>query len=125
MRAALKQLGFDDTYHMMALFENPMDNNMWIEAYEAKYFGKGKPFGREEWDQLLGHCQVKYRPYEPSPTTSPQSTQFSNPHPAFPTTPTPPHPTAPPQPNKLTRTPLPPTTRPSATSPPPPSSRTS
>lgn len=31
---------------------------MWIEALEAKYEGKGKPFGRTEWDQLLGHCQA-------------------------------------------------------------------
>lgn len=63
MRIALKQLGYNDTYHMMSVMENRMDGEMWIEAYEAKYFGKGKPYGREEWDQLLGHCQVKYPTY--------------------------------------------------------------
>ena len=31
---------------------------MWIEAIEAKFEGKGKPFEREDWDQLLGHCMV-------------------------------------------------------------------
>ncbi|KAK0269340.1 hypothetical protein LTR91_000597 [Friedmanniomyces endolithicus] len=29
---------------------------MWNSALRAKYFGRGKPFGRTEWDQLLGHC---------------------------------------------------------------------
>ncbi len=31
---------------------------MWKAAYEAKYDGKGKPFGREEFDQITGHCQA-------------------------------------------------------------------
>ena len=31
---------------------------MWQEAYQAKYNGKGKPFGRAEFDQILGHCQA-------------------------------------------------------------------
>lgn len=30
---------------------------MWWEALEAKFDGKGKPYGREEFDRLLGHCQ--------------------------------------------------------------------
>jgi hypothetical protein len=38
--------------------ENPPDALMWINAFEAKYYGKGN-FGREFWDQLLGHCQVR------------------------------------------------------------------
>lgn len=53
-------LGFNDVYHMTSMLEeNPRDSEMWVEAYEAKFEGKGKPFGREEWDQLLGHCQVR------------------------------------------------------------------
>jgi hypothetical protein len=28
---------------------------MWTEALEAKYDGKGKPYGRAEFDKLLGH----------------------------------------------------------------------
>lgn len=31
---------------------------MWLQALRAKYDGVGKPFGRVEFDQLLGHCQV-------------------------------------------------------------------
>lgn len=31
---------------------------MWLEALEAKYDGKGKPYGRAEFDKLLGHCQA-------------------------------------------------------------------
>lgn len=38
--------------------ENPRDCEMWLEALQAKYDGKGKPFGREQFDQLLGHCQA-------------------------------------------------------------------
>ncbi|KAJ7140638.1 P-loop containing nucleoside triphosphate hydrolase protein [Mycena epipterygia] len=45
-REALKQLGYKDTYHMQTVLANPLE-----------FFGKGKPYGREEWDQLLGHCQ--------------------------------------------------------------------
>ena len=82
MRLALKQLGYIDTYHMQSVWENRMDSEMWIEAFEAKYFGKGKPYGREEWDQLLGHCQVKF-PTEalskapPPPSSSPAPFRLS------------------------------------------------
>lgn len=71
MRKALKQLGYNETYHMMTVWENPRDAEMWIEAYDAKYFGKGKPFQREDWDQLLGHCQVMFPPRKPPPPISP------------------------------------------------------
>ena len=27
-------------------------------SLEAKYDGKGKPYGRVEFDKLLGHCQA-------------------------------------------------------------------
>ena len=58
LRTALKQLGFDDCYHMMsASVENPPDCLMWSDALAAKYDGQGK-FGREQWDQLFGHCQA-------------------------------------------------------------------
>jgi hypothetical protein len=58
MRVALETLGFNETHHMWSLHDNPPDVDMWMEAVTAKYFGKGKPYGRAEWDQLLGHCQV-------------------------------------------------------------------
>lgn len=58
LRAALKELGYTDTYHMMsASVENPPDCLCWQDAFAAKFEGKGK-FGREEWDALLGHCQA-------------------------------------------------------------------
>lgn len=59
MRAAMKQLGYVDTYHMMnCSIENPPDALMWMDALTAKYDKKGKPFTREDWDQLLGHAQA-------------------------------------------------------------------
>lgn len=58
LRTALKTLGYDDCYHMMsASVENPPDCLMWSDALAAKYDGKGQ-FGREQWDQLTGHCQA-------------------------------------------------------------------
>lgn len=56
--AALRLLGINEMYHgWQPLFENPRDNEMWMEAIEAKFDGKGKPYGRAEFDKLLGHCQ--------------------------------------------------------------------
>ena len=31
---------------------------MWYEALRAKYDGVGEPYGRPEFDKLLGHCQA-------------------------------------------------------------------
>lgn len=31
---------------------------MWLAALRAKFKGTGTLFGREEFDRLLGHCQV-------------------------------------------------------------------
>ncbi|GME32211.1 hypothetical protein GTA08_BOTSDO11323 [Neofusicoccum parvum] len=51
-------LGYNDTYHMIsASTENPPDCLMWSDALAAKYDNDGH-FGREQWDQLLGHCQA-------------------------------------------------------------------
>lgn len=41
------------------LAENPRDSDMWVEAFEAKFERKGN-FERKDWDQLLGHCMVRY-----------------------------------------------------------------
>lgn len=58
MREAMRQLGYVDTYHMMsASIENPPDALMWRDAFAAKY-DNGPPFTKENWDQLLGHCQA-------------------------------------------------------------------
>lgn len=37
--------------------ETPRDCEMWMRAIRAKWDGEGE-FGKEEWDQLLGHCQA-------------------------------------------------------------------
>lgn len=59
MRAAMKELGYVDTYHMMSCsIENPPDALMWMDALRAKYDGVGAPFTRADWDQLLGNCQA-------------------------------------------------------------------
>ncbi|KAG4440934.1 hypothetical protein IFR05_003563 [Cadophora sp. M221] len=54
---ALKKLGYN-TYHFMECGqpENIRDGHLlcWKEALEAKVLGKGKPYGREEFDKVLG-----------------------------------------------------------------------
>ena len=42
---------------MSASVENPPDCLMWQDAFAAKYDGVGT-FGREQWDQLFGHCMA-------------------------------------------------------------------
>lgn len=60
LRVALEYLGYNSTYHgYAAVFENPRDCQMWLQALDAKFNGRGKTFGRFEFDQLLGHCQVR------------------------------------------------------------------
>ncbi|KOC11255.1 hypothetical protein AFLA70_79g003651 [Aspergillus flavus AF70] len=59
IKKALLKLGYSDVYHgYTAAMENPRDCEMWLDAMAAKWDGVGKPFGRTEWDQLLGHCQA-------------------------------------------------------------------
>lgn len=54
---ALFDLGYKDIYHFSSLLqENPLDQMMWIEAFEAQFHGRGSVFDRSDWDQLLGHC---------------------------------------------------------------------
>ena len=62
LRQALLDLGYVDCYHFAAVYnENPRDAVMWVEAPEAKYEGKGKPYDQKEWDQLLSYCMVSIR----------------------------------------------------------------
>ncbi|KAI4278723.1 MAG: hypothetical protein L6R38_005178 [Xanthoria sp. 2 TBL-2021] len=42
---------------MANAMNNPKDNELWLDAINAKTQG-GKHFGREQWDQRLGHCQA-------------------------------------------------------------------
>ncbi len=58
MCTALQMLGYNKCYHMLETLYNPPDTRMWQEAIDAQFYGQGKRFGREQWDQLLGDCQV-------------------------------------------------------------------
>lgn len=58
IRQALKVLGSNETYHMTCTSgDNCLDSLTWMDALRAKYEGKGE-FGKDRWDQLLGHCQA-------------------------------------------------------------------
>lgn len=39
--------------HSFSLYSHIRDCPMWIQAFDAKFLGKGEPFTRTEWDQLL------------------------------------------------------------------------
>lgn len=59
LRQALVQLGYKDCYHFASVMqENPRDAELWIEAIDAKFNGIGEPYGKDQWDALLGHCQA-------------------------------------------------------------------
>lgn len=58
MQKALEELGFGPCYHMRtAMNQYPRDCAMWLEAFEAKYDGRGT-FEKKQWDQLLGNYSV-------------------------------------------------------------------
>jgi hypothetical protein len=57
MRAALRQLGVHDVYHMQTTGTSPGDIPYWTRAIDAKYGGKGH-FDRQDWDELLATFQV-------------------------------------------------------------------
>lgn len=51
---ALQNLGFR-VYHMNEAVKTPKTSfACWIEGVKAKFHGEGKPFGRAEFDKLLG-----------------------------------------------------------------------
>ena len=58
MTEAFRTLGYAQPYHFTSVFANCQDADMWANALKAKYYGKGKPFGRKEFDQLLGHTSA-------------------------------------------------------------------
>ena len=59
MVQALGILGYHNVHHMSTCISNPLENELWLKAVKAKWFGKGKPFERKEWDELLGDCMVR------------------------------------------------------------------
>lgn len=57
MKIALEALGIKPAYHGFNMFSNTLDNVMWAEGLRAKFFPEQstiQPFGRPEFDQLLG-----------------------------------------------------------------------
>ncbi|KAJ7485542.1 hypothetical protein FB451DRAFT_1230209 [Mycena latifolia] len=55
LKIALETLGYVETNHGRTVGNaSPAVQDMWIEAIRAKYYGKGTPYGRAEWDRLLG-----------------------------------------------------------------------
>ncbi|KAL8946302.1 MAG: hypothetical protein Q9222_007280 [Ikaeria aurantiellina] len=52
MYAALNLLGLP-CFHSFCLYSRIPDCAMWIAALDAKYFNKGPPFTRADWDRLL------------------------------------------------------------------------
>ena len=68
MWTALNKLGFNDCYHMLNVLKNPPDAHMWIEAVNAKYYGKGRPFEKDDWDRLLRDCQVGVPGFDRAPS---------------------------------------------------------
>lgn len=54
MQAALEILGCNPTYHGYTPLDNVDQCATWIRAFEAKYHGRGSPFTRDDWDDLLG-----------------------------------------------------------------------
>ncbi|KAJ7938471.1 hypothetical protein B0H13DRAFT_2572675 [Mycena leptocephala] len=60
MRAAIKILGRNENCCQMQ--ENPPDLDMWIDALNSRFFGKGPKLAGQEWEQLLGHCEVPAEP---------------------------------------------------------------
>ena len=54
MHDALKILGYDKVYHGYEIMYNNPPGKYWLNCVEAKYEGKGKVYGREEFDEGLG-----------------------------------------------------------------------
>lgn len=57
MQTALERLGYK-SYHMLEAGKTS-SFRYWLEGLKAKYAGEGKPFGRTEFDKLLGNYSVR------------------------------------------------------------------
>ncbi|KAF7365907.1 hypothetical protein MVEN_00465700 [Mycena venus] len=56
MRAAFKILCRNSEGYQMS--QSPPDLDRWIDALNSRFFGKGPKMAGQEWEQLLGHCEV-------------------------------------------------------------------
>ncbi|KAF4779697.1 endonuclease exonuclease phosphatase family protein [Colletotrichum scovillei] len=57
MKAAYEELGMP-TYHGFVYIERPQDHLRWFDAVQAKYYGNGKPFTTEDFNELVGEWAV-------------------------------------------------------------------
>ncbi|KAJ7751981.1 efflux pump antibiotic resistance protein [Mycena metata] len=57
LKIALEELGYVRTEHGFAVWSSPAKIDMWTRAIQAKVSG-ASPYGRAEWDQLLGDCMA-------------------------------------------------------------------
>jgi Sulfotransferase domain len=55
MQKAMEILGYPNPYHFSSVYDNVKDADMWMEAIEARYHGKGSMPDKKFWDGLLGH----------------------------------------------------------------------
>ncbi|KAE8158554.1 P-loop containing nucleoside triphosphate hydrolase protein [Aspergillus tamarii] len=58
LRDALRTLGYANPYHGYSCLENPSDCEHWYSALSAKYDGIGNPYGRKEFDRIMGQSQA-------------------------------------------------------------------
>lgn len=59
LRDALLMMGYTHAYHTFDAFQfSHSDCKFWTDAMIAKHNGVGKVPGREEFDQILGHCRA-------------------------------------------------------------------
>ena len=57
MMAAYNTLGYS-TYHGFDFMARPSDQILWEQAIDSKFYGKGKPFVKEDFDAFLGEFQI-------------------------------------------------------------------
>ncbi|KAI1766367.1 hypothetical protein GGR53DRAFT_486488 [Hypoxylon sp. FL1150] len=54
---ALERLGIGPVYHMREVGKN-RHQALWAEALDAKFEGRGEPYNREKFDQILGNYEA-------------------------------------------------------------------
>lgn len=54
LHSALTILNYPNPYHFSAMYDRPIDSDLWMQAINAKYHGIGPPPDRVLFDQLLG-----------------------------------------------------------------------
>lgn len=55
MHKAMTVLGYPNPYHFSSILDNVLDCDLWLQALNAKFHGKGPVPRKPFWDALLGH----------------------------------------------------------------------